>query len=337
VEEEARVDKRCKTTAAVIFTLAEPYLEEPQDVGHHDGDRAARGADDADHPLRFGDDGGPAVDAAHLGAVLLDEGLHEGQRLLQGVRVPRARVQDAGAQGDVGEQVGVVVDAVQGEEHGLQAMDALLLLQLPAGFALRAPAVHGEEPPERDVPVDADGVHVRVALALGLGGTPGRPPPAPGTQEEAEGETLHAKVTPAHRQSRAGANLVARNPAAVRERGGRGQAAWLPAGSRSRHRQRLAAVMPVPGEQRAAGLQEGDGVGMATPGRRGGSGDVSPSKASGPSSGALGRGRRGGRGREKELSRRVKRTSAIPSSHQGARHKSALGVIAKKKKYLGFT
>ena len=64
----------------------------------------------------------------------------------------------------------VVVDAVQREQHGLQPVDALLLLQLTAGLAVMAAGVHREEPPQRDVPVDADGVQMRVARALGLRG-----------------------------------------------------------------------------------------------------------------------------------------------------------------------
>lgn len=83
--------------------------------------------------------------------------------------VPGAGVQDASPQSDVGEKVRVIVDAVQGKEHGLQTVDALLLLQFTTGFALRAPAMHREEAPQSDVPVNADGVHVRMPLALGLG------------------------------------------------------------------------------------------------------------------------------------------------------------------------
>ena len=72
------------------------YLEEPQDVGHHDGHGAGRGSDDAHHALWLGNDGRPAAQALDICAVLLDEGLHEGERLLQRVGVPRASVQDAG-------------------------------------------------------------------------------------------------------------------------------------------------------------------------------------------------------------------------------------------------
>lgn len=315
----------------VIDTLPKPYLEKPQDVGHHDGDGAARGTDDADHPLGFGDDGGAAVDAAHLGAVLLNEGLHEGQRLLQGVRVPRARVQDAGAQRDVGEQVGVVVDAVQGEEHGLQAMDALLLLQLPAGFALHTPAMHREEAPERDVPVDADGVHVRVALALGLGGTPGCPPPAPGTQEEAEGETLHAKGTPAHRQrwGRARAQTGSSQGARLARAGGTAPG-MAPSVLCSQPHQWLPPVVLDPQEQRAAGLQEGAGFCMATPGQDA----VMEAQAQAmlrvlpPEPLGTGMGEQEG---ERKLSRSMRKASALLSFHQGSQQELAPRVTARKR------
>ena len=58
---------------------------------------------------------------------------------------------------------------VQGEQHGLQPVDALLLLQLAARLAVVPPRVHREEPAQGDVPVDADGVQVGVARCLWLG------------------------------------------------------------------------------------------------------------------------------------------------------------------------
>lgn len=122
------------------------YLKQTQYVGHHDGDRAGGGSNDAHNPLRFCDDGCSPTQTLDVSPVLLDQSLHEGERLLQGVSVPGTGVQDARSQSDVGQQVIVVIDAVKGKEHGLQSVYALLLLQLPTWLAIVAPGVYWEEP-----------------------------------------------------------------------------------------------------------------------------------------------------------------------------------------------
>ena len=73
-----------------------------------------------------------------------------------------------------------VVDAIQSKQHGLQPVDALLLLEFSTGLALRAPAVHWEQASQSDVPVYADGIHVGVAFGLPQGGRH----PGPGKAEE---------------------------------------------------------------------------------------------------------------------------------------------------------
>ncbi|KAG8128039.1 hypothetical protein E2320_014914 [Naja naja] len=178
------------------------YLEKPEDVGHHNGDGAGRGADDSQHLLGFDEDGRLSVGATHVGGVLLDERLDEGERLLQRVGVPGAGVQDAGAQGDVGQQLGVAVDLVQGVEHGLQAMDAVLLLNVPARRAAGPPGMDREEAAQGDVPFQADGVR-RVHLLAP------RPCPAQPLQQQApagqlrQSQRLHpAEPRPEHGEQR---------------------------------------------------------------------------------------------------------------------------------------
>lgn len=66
-------------------------------------------------------------------AYLVHVGSDEFHRLVEGVSVAGASVEDDGADGDVGQDVRVVVDEIQGVEHGFQSLDALLLLDGSAG------------------------------------------------------------------------------------------------------------------------------------------------------------------------------------------------------------
>lgn len=66
-------------------------------------------------------------------AYLVHVGSDEFHRLVEGVSVAGASVEDDGADGDVGQDVRVVVDEIQGVEHGFQPLDALLLLDGSAG------------------------------------------------------------------------------------------------------------------------------------------------------------------------------------------------------------
>lgn len=122
------------------------YLKQAEYVSNHDGDRAGGGANDAHHPLGFGDDWRSPAQTFHICSILLDQSLHEGERLLQGVSVPGTGIQDACPQCDVGQQIIVIIDAVKGKEHGLQSVYTLLLLQLPTWLAIMAPGVYWEEP-----------------------------------------------------------------------------------------------------------------------------------------------------------------------------------------------
>lgn len=60
--------------------------------------------------------------------------------------VPGTGVQDSRPQCDVRQQIMVIIDAVKGEEHGLQSVYTLLFLQLPTWLAIVAPGVYWEEP-----------------------------------------------------------------------------------------------------------------------------------------------------------------------------------------------
>lgn len=145
---------------------APPYLEEPQDVGYHDGDRTPRSPNHSNYFLRLDENRRLAVGAAHVGGVLLDERLDESERLFQRVSVPGTSVQDPRAQRHVGQQVGIAVDLVQGVKHRFQPVDPVLPLDVAAGHSARTLGMHREQPPEGDVPLDPDrvrGVHLLTA------------------------------------------------------------------------------------------------------------------------------------------------------------------------------
>lgn len=137
---------------------APPYLEKPQDVGYHDGDRTPRSPNHSNYFLRLDENWRLAVGAAHVGGVLLDERLDESERLFERVSVPGTSVQDPRAQRHVGQQVGIAVDLVQGVEHRFQPVDPVLPLDVAAGHSAGTLRVHREQPPEGDVPLDPDGV-----------------------------------------------------------------------------------------------------------------------------------------------------------------------------------
>ena len=80
--------------------------------------------------------------------------------LVQCVSVTGTRVEDDGADGDVGQEGGIGVDEIEGVEHGLQPLDALLGLEGAAreiGIGRRRQMfVHGKQAAEDDVAADAD-------------------------------------------------------------------------------------------------------------------------------------------------------------------------------------
>ena len=95
--------------------------------------------------------------------------------LVEGVGVAGTRVQYDGADGDVGQDVGVVVDQVQGVEHGFQPLDALLLFDGSAREFDAAAAdpvarhqvlVHGEQAAEDDVARNADQLVIVLLLLM---------------------------------------------------------------------------------------------------------------------------------------------------------------------------
>lgn len=144
------------------------YLKQSQDIGYHDGYRAGRRPDDAHHFIWLGKDWRVSISTANVRAIPLDECLNERERLLQGVGVTRTRVQDACPKRHVGQQLRVLVDEVNGEQHGLQPMDSLLLLQLTTGNAPLATSVHGEQATQDDVTIQPDGVGILLLGLLGV-------------------------------------------------------------------------------------------------------------------------------------------------------------------------
>lgn len=135
-----------------------PYLEKPQDVGYHDGDRTPRSTNHSNYFLWLDKNRRLAVGTAHVGGVLLDERLDESERLFERISVPRTSVQDPRAQRHIGQQVGIAVDLVQGVKHRFQPVDPVLPLDVATRHSAGTLRVHGEQPPEGDVPLDPDGV-----------------------------------------------------------------------------------------------------------------------------------------------------------------------------------
>ncbi len=104
------------------------YLKKPQDVGNHDRDRACSCTNDSNDFIWLGKYGLVSIGTAYIRTVTLNESLYKGKRLLQGVGVPRAGVQDTGSQRHIGQQFWVFVDEVDGKQHCLQSVNAFLLL-----------------------------------------------------------------------------------------------------------------------------------------------------------------------------------------------------------------
>jgi len=106
------------------------YLEELEHVCDGDGDDARRRAYDAGDPLqpvRLVGGRGASV-GAQLPVVIRRAQVRpdELERLLEGERVPQARVEDVAAEPDARQQRRVRVDPVYGVEHRLSSLDPLL-------------------------------------------------------------------------------------------------------------------------------------------------------------------------------------------------------------------
>jgi hypothetical protein len=99
-------------------------------------------------------------------AYLVHVGADELHRLIQGVGVAGASVQNHGSDGDVGQDVGVFVDQVEGVEHGLQPLDAFLFLDGSARKVRDTGQVfvHGEQTAEDNVTWNADQLMATVVL-----------------------------------------------------------------------------------------------------------------------------------------------------------------------------
>lgn len=149
--------------------MGETDLEETQYVGYHDWHGAGRCTDHSHHSLRLGDDGRTSAETLDISWVFLNQCLNKCQWLFQSMGVPGAGVQDTCPQGDIRQQLIVVIDTIQGKQHGLQPMDPFLLLQLATGFAVVSSRVHWEQPTQRYVPIDAYWIEVRVAWHFGFG------------------------------------------------------------------------------------------------------------------------------------------------------------------------
>lgn len=136
------------------------YLEQAQDIGHHDGDGAGRCSYHSYYLIRLGKDRGVTISTAYIRAIALDECLDKGERLLEGICVPGASVQNASTQGHIRQQLRILVNEVDGKEHGFQSMDALLFLQLSAGHSSFTTGMHGEKAAQDDVAIYSDGVGI---------------------------------------------------------------------------------------------------------------------------------------------------------------------------------
>ena len=118
-----------------------------------------------------------AVGADEPGLVGLGQGRPDKlQGLLQSIGVLGAGVQDVRSQLEAGQDAGVGVDLVQGQQHGLQPLDAPLFVDLAAVLRPVPLLVHGEKPPDDQVPIQDD-------LPLGGHGRAGDARPDPWGQE----------------------------------------------------------------------------------------------------------------------------------------------------------
>ena len=133
--------------------------EEAQEIGHLDRDGTVGAADDSeDGTEALGP--GPrrrtvqTFESARVHGV--EGGSDELERPVQRVRVPGAGIDDGDAQLDSGQKLRLVVDAVNGEEHGLQPLDAAVV----DGISARRPLafdVDGEQSAQNEVTGQFDG------------------------------------------------------------------------------------------------------------------------------------------------------------------------------------
>lgn len=98
-------------------------LSHELEVGEGRG-REGRGGDCVDCKIQPSENCGK-TNLVHVGS-------HEFHALIEGVRVAATRVENQPSEGRVRQEVRVVVDLVQGVEHGLETLDALLLLDSSA-------------------------------------------------------------------------------------------------------------------------------------------------------------------------------------------------------------
>lgn len=102
-------------------------------------------------------DGPGTIGADEARVVHLGEGgPDEIERLFQSVRVFGAGVQDVGSQLQSGQDAIAIVDFIQSQQHGLQPLDAPLVVDLAAVLRPLAFVVHGEQPTDHHVPVQDD-------------------------------------------------------------------------------------------------------------------------------------------------------------------------------------
>lgn len=144
-------------------------LEETQYVGYHDWHGAGGGANHSHHSFGLSDDRRPSAETLDIGWVFLNQSLNKCEWLFQSVGVPWAGVQDTCPEGDIRQQLIVIVDAIQGKQHGLQPVDPFLFLQLTTGFAVISPGVDWKQATQRNVPINAYWIEVRVAGHFGFG------------------------------------------------------------------------------------------------------------------------------------------------------------------------
>lgn len=95
--------------------VRETDLEETQYVGYHDWHGAGRRTNHSHHSLWLSDDGRPTAETLDIGWVFLNQRLDKCQRLFQSMGVPGAGVQDTGPEGDIRQQLVVIIDTIQGK------------------------------------------------------------------------------------------------------------------------------------------------------------------------------------------------------------------------------
>lgn len=96
-----------------------------------------------------------AIGADVAGAISTsaERGTHEVECLLQGVCVLGAAIEYVCTQAHARQQAWVTVDAVQCKKHGLQALDATMLIDGTALLCQAALLVYWEQPTQHQVPL----------------------------------------------------------------------------------------------------------------------------------------------------------------------------------------